>query len=373
MEEKPQGPPMQVAGTMSGTSLDGVDAAVVLTDGVSISGFGQKFYRPYDDAEQDILRRALGCWPDEPGVQEAAELVEFAHRTLLGPMKAELIGFHGQTLAHAPGDRDGRVPATHQAGDGARLARALERPVAWDFRSADVAAGGQGAPLAPAYHFALARYLGLTEPVAFLNLGGVANLTWVDPAAPAPFAQGAMVAFDAGPANAPLNDLMHARFGEAFDEHGAVAAKGQAHEDRLQEFLAHPFFEQKPPKSLDRDAFPVLAEAVEPLSDGDAAATLVEAVAISVERGLAHCPRPPARVIVCGGGRHHPVLMARLATRLPCPVQPVEDNGLDGDMIEAQAFAFLAVRSLHGLPLTGPGTTGVARPMTGGRISRPGD
>ena len=202
--------PVWALGTMSGTSLDGVDAALVKTDGERIVEFGETAYRPYSDEESRTIRAALGRWPGEAGVSEAAEVVETAHAALMSGMcaNAEIAGFHGQTLAHDPAFR-----GTHQAGDGQVLAEVLGLPVVWDFRSADVKMGGQGAPLAPFFHFACAKWIGAQEPLAFLNLGGVGNFTWLDPREPAPEVPGACLAFDSGPANAPINDLMRARFG----------------------------------------------------------------------------------------------------------------------------------------------------------------
>ena len=357
--------PVWALGSMSGTSLDGVDAALLLTDGDAIYGFGETSYRPYSAEERGILRAALGRWDD---VREAAELVETAHAELLsGFPQAEIVGFHGQTLAHDPGGR-----GTHQAGDGSILAEVLERPVIWDFRSSDVAMGGQGAPLAPFYHFACAKWMGATTPVAFLNLGGVGNLTWVDPRLARPEEPGALLAFDTGPANAPLNDLMMDRRGVALDEDGALAAEGEVSEAVIDGLLASSYFLKMPPKSLDRNDFPDLVKAVSDLPDADAAATLTAAIAASVQSGMQFCPTPPERVLVTGGGRHNPVLMQMLADRLGCPVGPVEDAGLDGDMLEAQAFAHLAVRVLRGLPTSCPSTTGVRAAIGGGRISRPG-
>lgn len=355
-------------GAMSGTSLDGVDAAMVLTDGHRVLEFGPSAYRPYTAAEQATLRAALGHWPGTPEVAAAAEVVENAHADLLaGFAGAALVGFHGQTLAHDPLAR-----RTHQAGDGALLAQALGLPVVWDFRSADVALGGQGAPLAPFFHFALARRIGAQSPMAFLNLGGVGNLTWVDPRHATPDAPGACLAFDTGPANAPLNDLMQARRGLAMDEGGALAAQGQVDEARIAAFLAHPFFFRMPPKSLDRNDFHNLLRSLHNLPDADAAATLTAAAAAAVARGTDHLPVPVTRMLVGGGGRLNPVLMADLGRRLPgIAVAPVEDEGLDGDMIEAQAFAFLAARVAMGLPTSCPGTTGVGAAVGGGRISAP--
>jgi anhydro-N-acetylmuramic acid kinase len=358
--------PLWALGTMSGTSLDGVDAALLQTDGQVIHAFGRTAYRPYSPTEAATIRAAFGRWPGEAGVAAAASVVEAAHLALMSGFDgADLIGFHGQTLAHEPRGR-----GTHQAGDGARLAETLGLPVAWDFRTADVAAGGQGAPLAPFFHHACARHVGADAPLAFLNLGGVANVTWVDPAADAPEAPGALLAFDTGPANAPLNDLMLARRGTARDEGGALAASGRVNATIVGTFLDDPYVAARPPKSLDRH-FPDLLDAVADLSDADAAATVIAAAAACVARAFDHFPAAPARVLVTGGGRHNAAFMAALSDALPCPVAPVESVGLDGDMLEAQAFAYLAVRAARGLPLSAPGTTGVAIPVTGGRISRP--
>ena len=351
---------------MSGTSLDGVDAAMIRTDGHRVLDFGETAYRPYTEAERATLRAALGRWPGDPGVAEAAEVVENAHAEVMSRFDgADIAGFHGQTLAHAPRGR-----GTHQAGNGAILAEVLGLPVVWDFRANDVELGGEGAPLAPFYHFACARHIGETRPLAFLNMGGVGNLTWIDPAQPAPDTAGALLAFDTGPANAPLNDLMQARRGQSHDAGGALAASGTPDDAVLAAFLRHAYFHRMPPKSLDRNDFPDLAGAVAHLSDGDAAATLIACAVAAVARGLEHCPTPPARALVTGGGRHNGALMAGLARALPCPADPVEAAGLDGDMLEAQAFGFLAVRVARGLPTSAPGTTGVAAPVGGGRISR---
>ena len=360
--------PVWALGTMSGTSLDGVDAALVLTDGHVIHEFGATAYRPYSEAERAVLRAALGRWPGAAGVSEAAEVVETAHAELLSRFDgADLVGFHGQTLAHDPRGR-----GTHQAGNGAVLAAVLDLPVVRDFRTSDVTLGGQGAPLAPFYHFACARWMGATEPLAFLNLGGVGNLTWVDPVLPGPEVPGALLAFDTGPANAPVNDLMQARLGLVQDEGGALAGAGVVEEGVIEAFLAHPYFYKMPPKSLDRNDFSGLLEAVAGLQDADAAATLTAAAAAAVARGAEHFPRPPSQILVAGGGRHNATLMAMLADRLACPVRPVEAAGLDGDMLEAQAFAFLAVRVQRGMATSCPTTTGVAAAVGGGRISRPG-
>ncbi len=355
-----------VLGCMSGTSMDGIDAAMLLTDGLEVFEFGATGFRPYTPAERAVIAAAQGKWPGDKGVAEAAAIVEQTHAELISRFGGvALVGFHGQTLAHEPGGR-----GTHQAGDGARLARMLGKPVAWDFRSRDVAAGGQGAPLAPFYHFALARRFDLGR-VAFLNLGGVGNITFVDPLAEAPDAPGALLAFDTGPANALMDDLARARTGLACDYGGALAAIGVADQGIVTRFLGLDHFSKTPPKSLDRNDFAQLAAWVESLSDTDALATLAAASVAAVKAAFRHAPFPVRQLLVCGGGRKNDHLMKLLADALPVEVVPVDKAGMDGDMLEAQAFAYLAARLRDGRTISAPGTTGVAQPMTGGLVSHP--
>lgn len=357
---------IRVLGAMSGTSLDGVDAAVIDTDGARIFGFGETGYRAYSQGERACLTSALGCWPDDD-VAAATEIVQAAHAALLSEFHdVDLVGFHGQTVAHDPRGR-----GTHQLGDGEALAETLGVPLVWDFRSADIRLGGEGAPLAPFYHFACAKWIEATQPMAFLNLGGVGNLTWLDPRRDRPEEDGALLAFDTGPANAPIDDLMQARRGMACDRDGALARQGRVAQGALERFLAQSYFHRMPPKSLDRDAFAAMTAQVADLEDADAVATLTAMSAAAVLRGMEHCPTPPARLLVTGGGRHNPVMMEMLGAALDCPVQPVEAAGLDGDMLEAQAFGYLAVRVARGLPTSCPGTTGVGAAVSGGTLSRP--
>lgn len=359
-------------GMMSGTSLDGVDAAMITTDGETIAEFGASAYQPYTAEQTATLRQALGCWPGMPGVAQAAELSVAAHaQAALAFPQTCVIGYHGQTLAHDPQGR-----GTHQAGCGAALARQTGRAVVWDFRSEDVRRGGEGAPLAPFFHWACANWAvsrGVlpSAPVCFLNLGGVGNLTWVDPAAAGPDAAGACMAFDSGPANAPINDLMADRLRLPRDEGGALALAGRVSQPVIEQFSSHPFFARRPPKSLDRDDFARLSQAVSHLDDADAAATLTEAAAVAVAQAMSWVPQQPAAVLVCGGGRHNRAMMAALQRHIPADIRPVETAGLDGDMLEAQAFGWLAVRVLRGLPTSGPATTAAPARICGGRISPP--
>ncbi|MEO9821625.1 MAG: anhydro-N-acetylmuramic acid kinase [Paracoccaceae bacterium] len=357
---------VQALGAMSGTSLDGVDAAVIETDGVDIHSFGRSDYRSYSPEDRQVLHDALGAWRG-PSVDRALDVVQRVHLDVLsGFDEAEIIGFHGQTLAHAP-----REKRTLQIGDGQALADALNRPVVSDFRSADVKLGGEGAPLAPFFHFACARWIKASAPIAFLNLGGVGNLTWIDPSVHAPEAPGALLAFDTGPANAPINDLVKSRLGLDFDADGKIAASGTVAQGALETFLAETYFSRVPPKSLDRNDFGDIYREVAMLNNADAAATLTAMCAASVAHGLQHCPSSPEQVLVTGGGRHNPVLMQMLDVSLDCPVHPIEKVGLDGDMLEAQAFAYLAVRVARGLPTSCPSTTGVSAAVGGGTISVP--
>lgn len=355
-------------GAMTGTSLDGIDAAMVLTDGHEILEFGESRYREWTPEERATIASGFGHWQGDPGIEELSEMIETAHAEALSPFgDAQLIGFHGQTLAHDPDN--GR---THQCGNGHVLAEVLKTPVVWDFRTADMEMGGQGAPLAPFFHFACAKLTNAERPLAFLNLGGVGNITYVDPSKERPEDPGALLAFDTGPANAPINDLMLSRRGLPWDEDGALASEGEVDEGIVSDFLEYDYFYREPPKSLDRNDFPDILQLVEVLDDADACATLTAIAAASAARGLRHCPEMPEGVLVTGGGRKNPMLMSMLSLLMDCPVAPVEDAGLDGDMLEAQAFAYLAVRVKYGLPTSAPGTTGCHAPVVGGHLSKPG-
>ncbi len=358
---------------MSGTSLDGVDVAVLDTDGERLARFGLARTYPYRERDRMLLRQAsrdaiaLTERGQRPGVlAEAEALVTLRHaeaveafmqEASLAPVEIDLIGFHGQTVFHDP-----TRAMTVQIGDGQALADRLGVPVVWDFRAADMAAGGQGAPLAPVFHRALAQAAALDLPVAFLNLGGVANVTYVG-------AADELIAFDTGPGNALLDDWVLARTGEPFDRDGRLAASGEVETALLGALLDHPYFSSPPPKSLDRNAFSV-AE-LSGLSDSDGAATLLAFTADSIAASAAQLPAAPRGWYVSGGGSHNVRLIQLLRERLSAPLLPLEAIGFDGDATEAQAFALLAVRAANGMPLSFPMTTGVPKPLSGGRISRP--
>ncbi|MEL7547418.1 MAG: anhydro-N-acetylmuramic acid kinase [Pseudomonadota bacterium] len=375
--------PIWVAGFMSGTSLDAVDAAMILTDGERVFDFGPAVERKYTDQERLTLERATdsarrwnwtGDPPDTPfekatetvlqtHIETYARLLENARSSPIANGSEgmpDLIGVHGQTVLHRP-PTDTQIGATLQLMDGAQLAAKLKMPVAYDFRTADVATGGQGAPLAPAYHRALLQRLG-DEPAAVLNLGGVANIT-------ARMSDGALIAFDTGPANGPIDEWVSGHDRGLHDENGLFAERGLVHEGLLAQLFEHPFFSMRPPKSLDRYDFN--ASMARGLNFYDGCATLTAFSARAVATGLQRLPEAPARVIACGGGRHNPSLMRMLSEAVPCPVVTAEAVGWRGDSIEAEAFAFLAVRTLRGLPLSWPETTGVPTAQTGGQISTP--
>ncbi|MET0364806.1 MAG: anhydro-N-acetylmuramic acid kinase [Sphingobium sp.] len=361
---------MLAIGLMSGTSRDGIDAALIETDGEGLSQPIAFHAMAYDDGFRvrlaEACQRAMAM--DSPGFEPLlaaveAELTERhieAVADLLGrggyvAQDVGVIGFHGHTVAHRP-----EWGWTWQIGDGAALAGAFGIPVVADLRSADVAAGGQGAPLMPVYHRALAA--GLQKPVAVLNLGGVANITFIG-------SDGALVAFDTGMASGLIDNWMQTHGDAAYDAGGACAARGHVDADRLAAMMADPWFAAPPPKSIDREQFSI--EAAEGLSLEDGAATLTAFTAAAVARGVDHLHDRPTRIYVAGGGRHNATLMAMLGERTGVEILSVDGLGWDGDALEAQGFAYMAVRHLAGLPISFPGTTGAPEPMTGGVLFQP--
>jgi anhydro-N-acetylmuramic acid kinase len=368
---------MRVLGFMTGTSLDAVDMAVLETDGEAITAFGPAGERKLSEPLRDLMLAAtLEALKWERGQPEPAVFAEAARAGAMEHFAAaqeflaanglnwtdlDLIGVHGQTVLHERPD-NGHAGRTVQLGDAEWLARQTGAPVAHDFRSADVAAGGEGAPIAPIYHLARARASELDPPLAVLNVGGVANVTYWS-------GGGDIVAFDTGPGNGMIDLLVQERGAGRFDDKGRFASVGRANEAIVRALLAHPYFAAPPPKSLDRYDF-----SLEPLKDcqlEDAAATLVAFMAEAVKLGFETLGGTPSSVIVTGGGRHNPEIMKALAARLPAPVKAAEELGWRGDSIEAEAIAYLAARTWRGLPITFPATTGVPEPMAGGTIARP--
>jgi len=354
--------PLCAIGLMSGTSLDGIDIAVLTTNGETVSKFGPTATAPYSRKLREKVRNTLGGIGDTSG---AEALVTEAHivavRTFLkehglNAPEIDLIGFHGHTILHRP-----LIGKTWQIGDGKRLAQELSIDVVADFREADMEGGGEGAPLAPIFHQSLAH--ALEHPLCILNIGGVANVTWIN--------QEEMVAFDTGPGNALVDDWMLQHTGQEMDAGGTLAATGKIDEMALKELLSDPYFSRPTPKSLDRDYFSEhAATLLAKKSSADGAATLTAFTARAVRLALQEFPKPPRQFLVCGGGRKNDTLMQILHMELGTQVKSVENVGWRGDAMEAQLFAFLAVRSRYRLPFSFPTTTGVASPRTGGRLFR---
>ena len=365
---------LTAVGLMSGTSLDGVDVAMVETDGKRVQAFGPSGYRPYTEPERRLLRQALAeavHLPQRdarPGIlREAERVVTVAHAEAVASFTAhnritfediDIVGFHGQTVLHRPAEG-----MTVQIGDAAALAKAIHIPVMHDFRAADVAAGGQGAPFVPVYHRALAQSLERAGPIVVLNIGGVSNITYID-------GGDILIACDTGPGNALLDDFIYRVTSQPFDCEGRMAAQGVADEGWIARALDHPFFTLPPPKSLDRNDFASLV--LRDVAPADGAATLTALTAAAIARVVPLLPKRPESWIVAGGGARNLTMMRMLRERLsPATVEAADALGWSTDSIEAQAFGFLAARGLKGLPLSYPATTGVPIPMTGGVIARP--
>jgi anhydro-N-acetylmuramic acid kinase len=359
---------LRAIGLMSGTSMDGIDVALIETNGTDITASGATFYRPYSADERALLSEALKEGArlqhrDErsSGLLRAEDLVTRCHALAverfleqhnIDPQSIDVIGFHGQTVLHKPEQK-----LTVQLGDGQALAQRLNIKVVHDFRAADVAAGGQGAPLVPIFHAAMIEKSQLNKPVAVVNIGGVANVTFID-------RDGALLAFDTGPGNALINDHVQDKSGLPFDDQGAIAARGRADESLLAWLMVHPFFAQKPPKSLDRNMFS--ADFVRPLNVEDAAATLTAFTVRALIRATDFMSEPPKTWIIAGGGAHNVEMMRLLKRGVEGEVITADALGWPVDFLEAQAFAYLAVRSLYDLPMSFPSTTGVPQALCGG-------
>ncbi|MDP3692219.1 anhydro-N-acetylmuramic acid kinase [Bradyrhizobium sp.] len=365
---------LTAVGLMSGTSLDGVDVALIETDGKRVKSFGPSGYRAYTAHERGLLRQALAEAVNlsqrdaRPGIlREAERAVTQAHAEAVASFTAQhrivrenidIVGFHGQTVLHRPAQK-----MTVQIGDATALARAIQIPVMYDFRAADVEAGGQGAPFVPVYHRALAQSLDREGPIVVVNIGGVSNITYID-------GNDVLIACDTGPGNALVDDYMFRNMGQPFDCEGRLAAQGAVDVAWVIRALQHPFFALPPPKSLDRNDFASLVLREMPPADG--AATLTAFTAEAIARIVPLLPKEPQSWIVAGGGARNLTMLRMLRERLaPATVETAGTLGWSADAIEAQAFGFLAARGLKGLPLSYPTTTGVPIPMTGGVIARP--
>ena len=368
--------PIWAVGLMTGTVLDGnIDVALLKTDGETVETFGAYTLHPYPPEIRSLLEETLSqarAWnfegPEPAIFAQAEEALTRAQSQAVKELVASaglsmgdigIVGFHGQSVLHRAPTKE-RIGATRQLGNGELMASILGCKVAYDFRSADVRAGGQGAPLAPTYHAALLRSLDTTGDSAVLNLGGVANVSWWD-------GKNLIIGFDTGPANAPLNDFMKARGLGDMDRGGVLGASGKVDEERLAKLLEHPYLTSPYPKSLDR--FDFTAAMADGLDDATGAATLSAFTAAAVGKGLDLLPRRPKRLIVSGGGRHNPTIMSMLESRAGVTAVSADEFGWRGDAVEAECFAYLAVRVLRGLPISFPTTTGAPKPLQGGRLA----
>lgn len=353
--------PLTVLGTISGTSADGIDLAEIETNGERLQATGLARTLAYRPQTRAAILASIAAGPaDRSGWPALAAAITEDHAAAITAFRAEtgtrpdLVVFHGQTIWHDPSAGE-----TVQLGDPQQLADALRLPVIGDLRQADVAAGGQGAPLVPVFHKALAGKL--RQPMCFLNIGGVSNLTYIDGED--------LLAFDVGPGNALLDDFIRRSGVDDFDRDGRWSSGGHVDVARLVVALTHPYFAQPAPKSLDRNAFSL--KWVEGMSLPDGAATLAAITAEAVARAVALLPREPRLWVVCGGGRRNPTIRAELAQRVAGKVEDADAHGIDGDALEAQAMAFLGARFMAGLPTSYPATTGAREPVIGGRLYRP--
>ena len=355
---------------MSGTSRDGIDAAIIYTDGEEASIFSEFITIPYNKETRKIL--SIACDNKKLNsceVIDAEIAITIAHAEAVAQlldkagMKAsevDVIGFHGHTIEHDPANK-----FSNQIGDAEYLAQATKINVVYDFRSADISAGGQGAPLTPAFHASV--FKNLESPIVILNLGGVANATWIGEKFDIKVSNfDEIAAFDVGPGCALLDDWVHSRRGWAFDPGGILAASGKVDKVILSSLMSDSYFSKLPPKSLDRDVFDL--SSLSKLSDADGAATIAQFTTSAIVHSITQMPTKPKKLFVSGGGRYNKTIMLSLNACLGLPVETIESVGMDGDAIEAQAFAWLAVRSIYGLPLSYPSTTGVKAPMTGGKL-----
>ncbi len=357
---------------MSGTSLDGVDAALIETDGYDYAKPLAFYYRPYEETERAQIKSCFGrrdrnaddVWAAERlvTIKHAEAVLALLKQENMPPQSVDYIGFHGQTIFHAPAEK-----LTIQIGDGDLLAKQTGIAVIYDFRSHDVSMGGEGAPLAPIYHRALAKTAGISTPLVILNIGGVSNVTWIGTGV------NDILAFDTGPGNALMDDWVQTRTGQRYDEDGKLAKAGTPIQNLLDKWSRHPYFTRQPPKSLDRNEWDIadLGEVSKELGDistEDGAATLLQFTVQTILDSQRFMPEVPQVWYACGGGRHNKALMGLLSEKLN--IHSIDELGWDGDAIEAECFAYLAIRNSLNLPISFPTTTGISEPLSGGKRAR---
>lgn len=354
-----QNPVKTILGCMSGTSLDGIDLALLTTDGESIIQSGKNFYKAYELREREIIARAFMKYERDETVNEAESCVTGAHIKAINQFIAQekidfdMISFHGQTITHDPAKK-----FTWQIGDAQKISQTFKKPIIYDFRADDVEAGGEGAPLLPIYHRALLQKAGTLLPCVILNIGGVSNITYLS--------NDALIAFDSGAGNALMDQVMRNHFDADYDKDGGVARTGQVNTECLETLLSNPFFNMSPPKSLDRNPWDL--SCLLPLSPKDQLATLMQFTVQAIVKALVFLPEKPKEIFVAGGGRHNKFMMELLSDSTKMPVSSIDTLGFNGDFIEAEGFAYMAARRMYNLPISFPLTTSAPKPMTGGKI-----
>ncbi len=358
-------------GLMSGTSFDGVDSAIIKTNGTKIYSLGETIASSYSDSLRRKIRnlvnkknsiKLLLDVEDELALEHALIVKRLLQKAKMKPSDIDVIGFHGQTIYHNPSQRK-----TMQIGNSALLAESTGINVVSDFRRMDIASGGEGAPLVPFFHNALCQKL--SKPVAVLNIGGVANVTYVG-------SNKELIAFDTGPGCAMIDDWVHDHRRGHYDDEGKIAHEGIPNQEVLDLFMRHKFFKQKPPKSLDRNKFKSFVKKLDGMSIEDGAATLTHLTALSIKNSQKFMPHKPKQWMVCGGGSKNRFLLDILSKQYGFKIinfdnfRVFDNNIIDAEFVEAQAFAFMAVRSLCNLPISSPTTTGVFRERSGGAFYR---
>lgn len=358
--------PLWAVGLESDTAISGIDVAFIKTDGVDIYERRKCFSRPYSPMMREAIHSVLGPngQKDQEYLKSVEDLLTQEHIKAvqelmdsldISPRQIDVIGFSGHTIFNRPSEK-----ISVQIGDDEQMFKAFGIPVVSRFYQADLLSGGQGAPIFSVYYEALAREL--PKPLVIFSIGGISSLTFIGE-------NGELIAFDVGVGNMLLDRWMQEKLGAEMDFDGLWAAKGNVNERLLHKLMQHKSIKRQPPKALERTDFEDCLQDVEGCSIADGAATLTaftcEALIDAVQKFL---PVSPTLFIVTGGGAYNPSMIKYLRQRLSGEVKTAEEIGWDSMCIDAESFAFLAVRSLHGLPFTYPTTTGVPFPLSGGKI-----
>ena len=348
---------------MTGTSMDGIDISLVQTNGKKLKRLNKNYFYKYDQSTKkklmNILKQDINFSLKKKKYLDEFITNEhyFALKDLNIVNECDLIGFHGQTIYHNP-----QKNISIQLGDPKKLSKILNKNVVFDFRTQDILLGGQGAPLAPIYHKYIIEQFDMTLPTCILNIGGISNITYWDGYN--------LIGFDTGPGNALMDDYIFSVMNKDFDEDGVVASSGYPIVSEIKKFLENTFFERLPPKSLDRGAFTNTYNNLikKNFLFRDIMATLAEFTVETVAIGIDRLPKKVNNILVTGGGCKNVHLMKRLKERLKINFTYESQLGLDFNYVEAELIAYLSARSIYKLPFTFPSTTGVSKPLSGGKM-----